>query len=78
MSSNDHGSARTAIVEALLRAFPGRLGLSIDEFAAAFGFSRGHAKNLIAAQQVRVQRYGRRVIVPMDEAIYFMLRDRQA
>ena len=64
---------RSALVEWLARAFPSRLGLSIDEFAAAFGYSRGHVKNLVAAQRVRVQRNGRRVIIPMDAAIAFML-----
>lgn len=63
----------TAVVEALIRQFPGRLGLSIDEFSSAFDFSRNHTKNLIQGRKVRVRRYGRRVIIPMDEVIAFML-----
>lgn len=65
--------ARSALVDWLSRAFPNRLGLSMDEFATAFGYSRGHVKNLVAAQRVRVHRAGRRVVIPMDAAIDFML-----
>ncbi len=65
--------SRAAIAEAALRAFPGRLGLSINEFAEALDFSRGHVKNLIQSGKIRVHRYGRRVIIPMDAAIAFML-----
>ena len=64
---------RDSLVEWMAIAFPGRLGLSMDEFAVAFGYSRGHVKNLVAARRVRIQRTGRRVIIPMDAAIEFMI-----
>jgi hypothetical protein len=76
VSSDD---ARSALVEWFARAFPNRLGLSLDEFAESLSYSRGHVKNLVAAQRVRVHRAGRRVVIPMDAAIDFMLledRDR--
>ena len=46
-------------------AFPGRLGLSVEEFADAVGIGRTSAYLAVQRGEIPTRRIGRRVIVPL-------------
>lgn len=57
--------AHAPIDSALARAFPGRLGISPEEFSEATGLGRTSTYLAIGRGEIPIKRIGRRLIIPL-------------